>query len=96
MRYIFLILLFSNLLSGQNYENNIIPVGNKELRFVNSSMIPYNVLKNNYASKVRKASETFTVVIPQGSATTNSLTWSQGTSLTSNVNSTPSTVLIPN
>lgn len=95
MRYIFLILLFSNLLSGQNYENNIIPVGNKELRFVNSSMIPYNVLKNNYASKVRKASETFTVVIPQGSATTNSLTWSQGTSLTSNVNSTPSTVLIP-
>jgi hypothetical protein len=95
MRYIFLFILFSNLLSGQNYENNIIPVGNKELRFVNSSMIPYNVLKNNYTSKVRKASETFTVVIPSAPTTTNSLNWSQGTSLTSTVNGTPSTVLIP-
>ena len=95
MRYIFLLLLFSNLLSGQSYENNVIPVGNKELKFVRSDMTPYNVLVNNYTSKARRWTETFTVVIPQGSATTNSLTWTQGTSLTSNVNSTPSTILIP-
>jgi hypothetical protein len=95
MRYIFFLLLFSFSLYGQGYIDNIIPVGNKEIKFVNSSMTPYNVLVNNYTSKVRRWNETFTVMIPSAPATTNSLTWTQGTSLTSNVNSMPSTILIP-
>lgn len=95
MRYIFLILLFSFSLCGQGYIDNIIPVGNKEIKFVNSSMTPYSVLINNYTSKVRRWNETFTVVIPSAPTITNSLTWTQGTSLTSNVSGIPSTVLIP-
>lgn len=87
--------MFSFNLCGQGYIDNIIPIGNKEIKFVRPDMTPYNVLVNNYSSKVRRWNETFTVVIPQAPATTNSLNWSQGTSLTSTVNGVPSTVLIP-
>ncbi len=95
MRYIFFLILFYFNLCGQGYIDNIIPIGNKEIKFVRPDMTPYNVLVNNYSSKVRRWNETFTVVIPQAPATTNSLNWSQGTSLTSTVNGVPSTVLIP-
>ena len=121
MRYIILFLLFSIDLCGQSYLDNVIPVGDKEIRFVKPSMSPYNVLVNDYTSKVRRWSQTFTVIIPEAPTitnsigsfggniltsnvsgyidtariiNTNSLTWTQGTGVTSTINGIPGAVLI--
>jgi hypothetical protein len=122
MRYIILFLLFSIDLCGQSYLDNVIPVGDKEIRFVKPSMSPYNVLVNDYTSKVRRWSQTFTVIIPEAPTitnsigsfggniltsnvsgyidtariiNTNSLTWTQGTGVTSTINGIPGAVLTP-
>lgn len=122
MRYIILFLLFSIDLCGQSYLDNVIPVGDKEIRFVRPSMSPYNVLVNDYTSKVRRWSQTFTVIIPEAPTitnsigsfggniltsnvsgyidtariiNTNSLTWTQGTGVTSTINGIPGAVLTP-
>jgi hypothetical protein len=96
MRYIFLILLFSFNLCGQGYIDNIIPVGNKEIKFVNSSLTPYNVLINNYTSKVRRWNETFTVVIPSAPTITNNIGSFGGNIMTSNVSGVIDTARIIN
>jgi hypothetical protein len=96
MRYIFFILLFSFNLCGQAYIDNIIPVGDKEIKFVRPNMSPYSVLVNNYTSKVRKSSETFTVVIPEAPTITNNIGSFGSNILTSNVSGAIDTARIIN
>ena len=89
-------MFFSLNLCAQGYIDNIIPLSGKEIKFVNQSMIPYNVLVNDYVSKVRKWNETFTIVIPQGSTITNSLGSFGGNIMTSNVSGSIDTAKIIN